>query len=143
MPLPLIPESHLAAPPNADRALRFLEIVRRRLRERRYSRRTEEAYVHWIRRFIRFHGRRHPKDLGEPEVSAFLSSLAVDERVAASTQKQAQSALAFMYDRVVMRPLKQLDLAPARSGGTVPTGLSAREARALLRVLHRSGERAS
>lgn len=113
-----------------------MESVRRRLRERRYSRRTEEAYVHWIRRFIRFHGRRHPKDLGEAEVSAFLSSLAVDQRVAASTQKQALSALVFMYDRVLMRPLATLDqFAPARSSVTVPTVLSPREVRALLREL--------
>jgi hypothetical protein len=106
MGYPLIPERICA--PNPELRLRFLEIVRRRLRERRYSRRTEQAYVHWIRRFVRFHGRRHPKELGEPEVIAFLSALAVEGRVAASTQKQAASALVFLYDRVVLRPLKPL-----------------------------------
>ena len=107
--------------------------MRRRLRERRYSKRTEEAYVHWMRRFIRFHGRRHPKDLAEPEVTAFLSALAVEEAVAQSTQKQALSALVFLYDRVLARPLRELDrLAPARSTIVVPTVLSEREIRAVL-----------
>ena len=135
MPLPLIPESHLSAPPDAGRAMRFMEIVRRKLRERRYARRTEEAYVYWIRRFVRFHGRRHPKDMGEPEVSEFLSWLAVEERVSASTQKQAQSALVFLYDRVLVRPLPRLDVMSARDGGSVPTVLSVREIRVLLREL--------
>jgi integron integrase len=133
MARPLIPETHLAAPPDPTRGLRLLEIVRRRLRERRYSKRTEEAYVHWIRRFIRFHGRRHPKDMAEPEVTAFLSALAVEEAVAQSTQKQALSALVFLYDRVLARPLRELDrLAPARSTTVVPTVLSEREIRAVL-----------
>ena len=87
VPLPLIPEPHLSAPPSPEHKLRFMEVVRRRLRERRYSRRTEEAYVHWIRRFIRFHGRRHPKDLHDADVVAFLSALAVDGGVAPSTQE--------------------------------------------------------
>jgi hypothetical protein len=69
---PLIPMSHLTAAPNPERQFRLMEIVRRKLRERRYSRRTEEAYVHWIRRYIVFHDRRHPRDLGEAEVKAFF-----------------------------------------------------------------------
>ena len=113
-----------------------MEVVRRTLRERRYSRRTEEAYVHWIRRFIRFHGRRHPNDIGEAEVARFLSWLAVEQQVSASTQKQAQSALVFLYDRVLGRPLSPLQgLESAGRGGSVPTVLSAREVRALLREL--------
>ncbi|HEX6053864.1 MAG TPA: phage integrase N-terminal SAM-like domain-containing protein, partial [Gemmatimonadaceae bacterium] len=70
----LIPASQLDAPPDAEKRLRFMEVVRRRLRENRYRSRTQEAYVHWIRRFIRFHGRRHPKEMAEEEVSDFLSS---------------------------------------------------------------------
>jgi integron integrase len=136
VPLPLIPDSHLSGPPDPARRLRFMEVVRRRLRERRYSRRTEEAYVYWTRRFVRFHERRHPKDMGEAEVVAFLSSLAVEEHVAASTQKQAQSALVFLYDRVLARSLPPLDgFASAQGGGSVPTVLSAREVRALFREL--------
>jgi len=82
-----------------------MEVVRRRLREQRYSPRTQEAYVHWIRRFIRFHDRRHPRDMGENEVSDYLSSLAVDEELSVATQKQATSALVFLYDNVLARPL--------------------------------------
>ena len=136
MPLPLIPDSHLTAPPEAEHRFRFMEVVRRKLRGRRYSPRTEEAYVYWIRRFIRFHGRRHPKDMGEPEVTAFLSWLAVDEEVAPSTQSQAQAALLFLYDGVIERPLPPLDeVLSARSSGSVLTVLSQREVRALFREL--------
>ncbi len=113
-----------------------MEVVRRRLREQRYSPRTEEAYVYWIRRFIRFQRRRHPKDMGEPEVSAFLSALAVEGGVAASTQNQALAAMRFLYDKVLRRPLGRLaDV--AASGGTrrMPVVLSDAEVRALLRAL--------
>ena len=92
-PLPPIPESQLNGPPEPERRLRFMEIVRRRLRERRYSARTEVAYVFWIRRFIVENGRQHPSDLGEVEVARFLSGLALKDQVAASTQNQALSAL--------------------------------------------------
>jgi integron integrase len=113
-----------------------MEVVRRRLRERRYSRRTEQAYVHWIRRFIRFHGRRHPKDLHEADVVAFLSALAVDGGVAASTQNQALAALTFLYDGVLRRPLGRLDgLQPAHGHRRVPVVLSDDEVRRLLRAL--------
>lgn len=132
----LIPASHLDAPPDPEKRLRFMEVVRRRLRENRYSPRTREAYVHWIRRFIRFHGRRHPKEMGEEEVSEFLSSLAVDEELSVSTQKQATSALVFLYDKVLARPLKKLDrVAVARGSQFVPLVLSVREVRALLKEL--------
>ena len=76
-----------------DRSPRLIDAVRARLRMRHYSLRTEQVYVGWILRFIRFHGRRHPREMGAPEVEAFLSSLAVEGRVAASTQNQALSAL--------------------------------------------------
>ena len=76
---------------------RLLDRVRAAIRTRHYSRRTEEAYVSWIRRFIVFHGKRHPRELGEPEVTAFLSSLA-DRRVSGSTQNQALSAVLFLYE---------------------------------------------
>ena len=73
----------------AARAAQLLDQVRHAIRIRHYSRRTEEAYVGWIRRFIRFHGKRHPREMGEVEVTTFLSSLAVERRVSASTQNQA------------------------------------------------------
>jgi integron integrase len=132
----LIPASQLDAPPDAEKRLRFMEVVRRRLRENRYRSRTQEAYVHWIRRFIRFHGRRHPKEMAEEEVSDFLSSLAVDEELSVSTQKQATSALVFLYDKVLARPLGKLNrVAVARGSQFVPLVLSVREVRALLKEL--------
>jgi len=78
---------------------RLLDRVRAAVRARHYSRRTEKAYVAWIRRYLLFHDKRHPADIGAPEVTRFLSSLAVDGNVAASTQNQALSALLFLYGR--------------------------------------------
>ena len=113
-----------------------MEVVRRRLRERRFSVRTQEAYVHWIRRYIRFHGGRHPRESSETEVAEFLSSLAVDEELSISTQKQAKSALVFLYDKVLARPLGGLDrIASGRGSSFVPMVLSVREMRALLKEL--------
>jgi len=75
------------------------------MRLRRYSRRTEDVYLAWVRRYVDFHSRRHPKELAEPEVSAFLTSLAVDHHVAGGTQNQALAALLFMYRHVLGVPL--------------------------------------
>jgi len=136
MGYPRIPESHLEANPNPSRPLRFMQIVRRRLQEARFSPRTCEAYVHWIRRFIRFHGRRHPKEMAEEEVRAFLSSLAVEQRVAPSTQNQALAALVFLFDRVVQRRLRRVDgIAPARHSARLPVVLSENEVRMLFAEL--------
>jgi site-specific recombinase XerD len=109
VPYPPISESHLSDAPNPERSLRFIEVVRRRLRERQCSRRTEETYVQWIRRFIRFHGRQHPRELDEAHVASFLSSLVVGDGVSASTQNQALAALRFLYDAVLIRPLALVD----------------------------------
>lgn len=83
----------------------FLERVRAAIRVRRYSIRTEQAYLHWVRRFIVFNDRRHPDSLGEAEVAAFLSHLAVDCAVAPATQNQALNAIVFLYNAVLDRPL--------------------------------------
>ena len=113
-----------------------MEVVRRRLRERRYSARTETAYVYWIRRFIVENGRQHPSDLGEPDVARFLSGLALREQVAASTQNQALSALLFLYAHVVSRPLARVDgIVPAHRPRHVPIVLSTSELRSILRHL--------
>src|SRR5207247_8061677 len=88
---------------------RLLDRVRQALRARHMSRRTEEAYVAWIRRFIFFHNKRHPAEMGAPEVTKFLTSLAVDGQVAASTQNQAWSALLFLYKDVREVDLPWLD----------------------------------
>jgi hypothetical protein len=79
----------------------LLEQVRSAIRLRHYSPRTEEAYVGWIRRFIVFHGKRHPAEMGESEANAFLSDLAVTRKVSASTQTQALCALMFLYKEVL------------------------------------------
>jgi integron integrase len=135
-PLPPIPERHLNGPPEPERRFRLMEIVRRRLRERRYSARTETAYVHWIRRFIVANGRRHPTELGEADVARFLSALALEDRVAASTQNQALSALVFLYAAVVQRPLERIDgITPARRPRRLPVVLSQREVRGILAKL--------
>jgi integron integrase len=89
-----IPESHLGD--DAPR-LTLLGRLRERLRTRRYSPRTEEAYVQWVRRYIRFYDRRHPRTMGAHEVAAFLSDLATKHRVSSATQNQARAALLFLY----------------------------------------------
>src|SRR3954469_502852 len=100
----MLPSPGSAAPP-----ARLLDRVRWHLRVKRYSIRTEHAYVDWIRRFILFHRKRHPEQMGEPEIAAFLSHLAVDRNVAASTQNQALSALLFLYEQVLDRKLDFLN----------------------------------
>jgi site-specific recombinase XerD len=80
---------------------KLLDLVRDAIRTRQYSIRTEEAYLSWIKRYITFHGRRHPRDLGTAEIEAFLTYLAVEDHVAASTQNQALSALLFLYRDVL------------------------------------------
>ena len=80
---------------------RFMDLVRERIRVKHYSIRTEEAYVGWIKRFIFFHNKRHPAEMGKPEMEQFLTHLAVDKNVAASTQNQALAALLFMYKEVL------------------------------------------
>src|SRR6266702_3812803 len=94
----------LAGGGTAPRAPKLLAQVRRAIRVRHYSRRTEEAYVQWIRRFVRFHGLKHPVELGEAEVARFLSHLAEEGAVAAATQNQAASAIQFLYQEVLRRP---------------------------------------
>ncbi len=86
----------------------FLERVRTAIRVRHYSRRTEKTYLFWARRFILYHGKRHPSEMGEREVSEFLSYLAVKEDVSASTQNQALNAIVFMYRHVLERPLGEI-----------------------------------
>src|SRR5438094_1920154 len=117
----------------AGRKPKFLDQMRTFMRARRYSRRTEQAYVDWVRRFILFHAKRHPRDLGEEEVVEFLSDLAVKRKVSASTQNQAFCALLFLYQQFLETKLGRLDGAlrsskPAR----LPVVLSREEVRAVL-----------
>ncbi len=98
-----------------------------------YSRRTEEAYVAWILRYIRFHGKRHPLEMGAPELTRFLSSLAIEGKVAASTQNQALSALLFLYRAVLDLEVPWLDdIVRAKRPQRLPVVLSREEVRAVL-----------
>ena len=116
-----------------ERQQRLIPRVRGSLRARHYSRRTEEAYVGWIKRFIFFHGKRHPASMGGEEVNAFLTSLAVQDRVAAATQNQALSALLFLYREVLHDPLPWMDdLVRASRPFRVPVVLTIEEVRRLL-----------
>ena len=115
---------------------RLLDRAREALRVRHYSRRTEEAYVAWIRRYIFFHGKRHPGELGGPDVTRFLSALAVEGHVAASTQNQALSALLFLYRDVLGVELPWLDdIVRAKRPERLPIVLSRDEVRALIQRL--------
>ena len=112
---------------------KFLDDVRGQLRTLHYSIRTEHAYVGWIRRFILFHGKRHPSEMGEPEVRAFLTTLAVEGEVAASTQNQAFSALLFLYKVVLERPLGAIeDVTRARRPDRLPVVFTRDEVRVIL-----------
>jgi integron integrase len=116
---------------------RLLDRVRQATRRLHYSIRTEDAYVAWVKQFILFHGKRHPLEMGESEVVEFLTHLAVQRHVAASTQNQALHALRFLYKIVLDRPLERLDdeVVRARTPERLPTVFSREEARAVLAQL--------
>ena len=97
---------------------RLLTALRHQLRLGHYSQRTEQAYVGWVRRFVRFHGLRHPRELGEEEVVQFLTVLVERHRVAVSTQGQALAALLFLYREVLGRPLRLEGRIPRGRGVT-------------------------
>jgi integron integrase len=112
---------------------RLLDRVRDKIRLRHYSIRTEQAYVDWIRRFILYHGKRHPETLGGSEVEAFLTHLAVDRGVAAATQNLAKSSILFLYRDVLERDLPWLEnVERARTPARLPTVLSHEEVAAVL-----------
>ena len=120
-------------PPTAPK---LLDRVRAVARVRHLSRRTEKSYVAWIRRFVLFHGKRHPADMGPAEMTAFLSALATEGRVAASTQNQALAALLFLYRGVLEREVPWLDeLVRARRPARLPVVLSRDEVAPVLRQL--------
>lgn len=100
----MIPHSPRNSPPGAPppplRSARLLDQVRERIRYDHYSLKTEKSYVHWVRRFVRFHGLRHPRGMGGPEVEAFLAHLANSCQVSSSTHHQALCALLYLYRRV-------------------------------------------
>jgi integron integrase len=116
-----------------DAKPRLLDVVRQRIRAKHYSYRTEQQYVAWIRRFILYNDKRHPADMSAPEVSRYLSHLAVERRVSASTQNQALAAILFLYRQVLEIQLPWLDnIIRARRPQYVPVVLSHKEVRALM-----------
>ena len=114
---------------------KLLDHLREALRSRHYSRRTEDTYCHWVRRFIFFHNVRHPAEMAEPEINAFLTHLAVKEKVSASTQNQALSALLFLYRHVIGREVGDLGhVIRARKPGRLPVVMTRDEVKAVLGV---------
>jgi len=112
---------------------KLLDVVRERLQLRHASPNTIEAYIGWIRRYVRFHRGKHPRTLGAPEVTAFLTDLAVRRRVSSSTQNQARAAIVFLYEQVFGMPVAMLkDVAYAKRPARRPTVLSRDEVRAVL-----------
>jgi len=117
--------------------VRLLDRLGQELRVRHYSPRTEEAYRGWVRKYIEFHGKRHPRELGSPEIQAFLTHLAVKQKVAASTQNQALAALVFLYIHVLGSPPEPFaDFVRAKRPTHVPVVLTPEEVKAVLERLH-------
>ena len=128
-----VPPPSTHDPDGAPRRPRLVELVRRAIRLRHYSRRTETTYVRWVVRFVRFHGLRHPRELGAREVEDFLADLAVRGRVSASTQNQARAALLFLYRDVLATPLDALATpAGAKRPSRLPVVLTRAEVRSVL-----------
>jgi integron integrase len=128
------PSLPTAAPQNKPK---LLDQVRDVIRRKHFSIRTEQSYVDWIRRFILFHNKRHPRDMAEAEVTEFLTHLARDNRVAASTQNQALSALLFLYKQVLKQEIGWLDgVERAKRPARLPVVLTRDEVRNIFAHLH-------
>ena len=116
-----------------QRPVKLLDQVRERIRLKQYSIRTEDTYVSWIRRFILFHNKRHPREMGKAEVEQFLSHLAVNRSVAASTQNLALSSVLFLYKEVLQIELPWLsDVTHAKKPRKLPVVLTRMEVGAVL-----------
>lgn len=123
--------------PERQHPPRLLDRLRHELRCRHYSRKTEDAYRSWVIRFVRYHNLKHPEDMGEKEINAFLSHLAIRRRVSASTQNQALSALLFLYRHVLGRGIGDLgDVIRARKPKRLPIVLTREEVRDVMSRLH-------
>jgi integron integrase len=126
----------ISNPESATPRPRLFDEVRRRLRVKHYSLRTEQAYLYWIRRYIQSNGRRHPRELGGNEIESFLSDLAQRQRVAPSTQNQALAALLFLYREVLALDLPWMEnVVRAKRAPRLPVVLSRAEAMALLHAM--------
>jgi len=115
---------------------KLVDQVRNAIRVKHYSPRTEEAYWNWIKRFIIFHNKRHPNDMAESEISSFLSDLAVNKRFSASTQNQALSAILFLYNEVLKKPLDWINnISRAKRPIRLPVVFTRQEVQSILRNL--------
>jgi len=122
--------------PATDKKPKLLDQLREATRSRHYSRRTEVTYIHWIKRFIFFHNVRHPKDMAEPEINAFLTHLAVKEHVSASTQNQALCAIIFLYKYVLNRKIGDIgEVIRERKPVRLPVVMTKAEVKAILENL--------
>ena len=122
--------------PPVEQKPKLLDQVRHALRTRHYAMKTEEAYVHWIKRFIFFHNKRHPKEMGEKEINQFLTHLAVKEKVSASTQNQALCAIVFLYKQVLKIELGDLgDVTWAKKPKRVPVVFTRKEVKNIINQL--------
>ncbi|VDA98991.1 Integron integrase IntI2 [Olavius algarvensis spirochete endosymbiont] len=120
-------------PASRSRPPKLLDQMREALRSRHYSRRTEQTYCQWVKRYIHFHHVRHPAEMAEPEINAFLTHLAVKEKVAASTQNQALSALLFLYRHVLGREVGDLgEVIRARKPKRLPVVMTREEVKGVL-----------
>lgn len=119
----------------------LLERAREILRLKHYSIRTEKAYIGWMRRYLMFHNKRHPREMGVPEIEAFLSHLAINDNVAGSTQNQAFNALLFLYEKVLNISLKneKIDALRARKKVNLPVVMSKEEVKQVITLM--KGER--
>jgi len=123
-------------PPAVTPKPKLLDQVREAIRTRHYSPRTEEAYVHWIKRFIFFHNKRHPAEMAEPEIARFLSSLASESHVSASTQNQALNAVLFLYREVLRKEIGYVNgVVRAKRPHRLPVVLTRQEVRSIFGFL--------
>jgi len=123
-------EKNRIYPLKADQKPKLLERVKTQLRVNHYSRKTEEVYLGWIKRFILFHNKKHPEEMGEKEVQRFLNNLAVERHVSASTQNQALCAILFLYKSVLMKNFGWMDdLVNARKSIRLPVVFTKAEVR--------------
>jgi len=114
---------------------KLLDQVRQRIRLKHYSYQTEQSYVGWIKRFIFYHHKRHPQEMGKAEVEDFLNHLATDRNVAASTQNQALNALLFLYNEVLEKPLPNIESIRAKDSKRLPIVLTRSEVAAVLKQM--------
>jgi site-specific recombinase XerD len=134
------PTTSPATPPISGSASpkkpKLLDQVRHGIRTRHYSPKTEESYVHWIKRFIFFHNKRHPAEMGEKEIAQFLSSLASELRVSASTQNQALNAILFLYRNVLRKEIGYVEgVIRAKRPQRLPVVLTRQEVKSILTML--------